>query len=701
MVDPKMAVQRSGSKRSVPLLKGLPQIKVGEAYLFFLTRPGSVGLSTTVGLGQGCFHVVGGEEGTAVNEFGNAGLFKDMTELATEAGPIAYRTLGKQDPPPPGRAITEGETMKTQRFLSSSFVTAYILAGSSLPVHAGGPLDICESSQPFLWPNQGQNIPFNPDSGTLGPLNNAQAIAAVAAAFQRWSDVPSATATYQNAGLLPVDVDDTNFVPFLIPLAPDGLSAIVFDATGEIFNLLFEAESGILGFAGPEWLDDATCEIAEGVSFLNGPEFTDAVVAEDVMVHEFGHYSNLAHTVVNGQVVIAVFFGVVDDMPSPDPAFPGFPPNPFVDIIETMYPFYLGSIVGTRTPEADDIAILSTLYPSPSFFNDFGSISGTILGPNATTKLTGVNVIARNVANPYADAVSAISSDFTDGLNQSDPGVGAYTINGLTPDANYVVFVDEVLLGGFSTPLNSPPPGPEEFYNGGSESNDPSSDDPTDAEVIMALAGSPVVDVDIVFNQRVPGEPLAVPDEGGVQLFLPFRMRICGEVFENIFINGNGYVSFGALGPNPSFFPNVGEFLSGPPKIAPLWADLDASSAGVVTFKTDAAHVYRHLRGRAGVLLRRSKQLQNHSLQRSSPARELVSRQIWRDDCPVRHRRVQLRWGGNLRIRDGDRSNRNAPLLWRQHYQGEEEDRRFRGVRQLRQRPREPAAFLYQDVGFP
>ncbi len=96
MVDPKMAVQRSGSKRSVPLLKGLPQIKVGEAYLFFLTRPGSVGLSTTVGLGQGCFHVVGGEEGTAVNEFGNAGLFKDMTELATEAGPIAYRTLANE-----------------------------------------------------------------------------------------------------------------------------------------------------------------------------------------------------------------------------------------------------------------------------------------------------------------------------------------------------------------------------------------------------------------------------------------------------------------------------------------------------------------------------------------------------------------------------------------------------------------------------
>ncbi len=468
--------------------------------------------------------------------------------------------------------------MRLHRALRHASLAAATLAVAATPALAGGPIFNCGSGVPLVWPSGGANVPFNPDQGPLGPLTNAEAVAAVGDAFLQWANVPSATISFTNAGLLPVDVDVTNFGPFLEPVAPDGLSAIVFDDTGEIFDLVFGPDSGILGFAGPEWIDVATCTVLEGVSFLNGPTFTNLVEASDVIVHEIGHYVGLGHSVVNGQVF---FF---DDATGPAP----FPGTAAFDQLETMYPFYGGEGQGTSSPHRDDIAIISGLYPEPTFAGTTGSITGSIFGSNGTTRLTGVNVIARNLADPYNDAVSAISGDRTDDFSQADPLTGAYRLDGLTPGATYAVFVDEILAGGFSTPPLVPLPGPEEFHNGANESADASTDDPTEFTGVVAAAGGTAANINVIFNAFAPGDPLPVGDEDSVQLFLPFAFKMCGQEFDSVFVNSNGTLTFGEPQGPFDFFEGADLLLAGPARIAGLWEDLDASAGGVVTFDQTA-----------------------------------------------------------------------------------------------------------------
>lgn len=458
--------------------------------------------------------------------------------------------------------------------------TIGVLAASST-AFAAGPLALCGTDQPFVWPNGGAAVPYNPDQGALGVLDNAQATQAVADGFQAWEDVQTATISYTNAGPLPVDVTVDNFQPFLTPAAPDGLSAIVFDDTGEIFDALFGVGSGVLGFAGPEWLNNADCTIVEGVSFLNGPAIASIEGLLDLMVHEFGHYSNLAHTAVNGQL----FIGVGDSSgPGDDNTF-GSPPFPDgAEVIATMYPFLFGGIDQlARTPHADDRASLSQLYPEADFASSTGSITGTITAGSST--VTGVNVIARNISDPFVDAVSGISSDFTDDFSAANPATGRYRLNGLTPGADYAVYVDEILAGGFSTPLSSPLPGVEEFYNGANESGDGMLDVPTEFAPVTSVAGATVEDIDIIFNVPPPGTALATGDDGNVEIPLPFPFCMAGKAYNSVFINGNGFLTLGAAATGSTFAESAAAFTSGPPRIAGFWDDLSPDVAGMVFYE--------------------------------------------------------------------------------------------------------------------
>ena len=177
--------------------------------------------------------------------------------------------------------------------------------------------------------------------------------------------------------------------------------------------------------------------------------------------------------------------------------------------------------------------------------------------------------------------MSAISSDFAVAYGQASPGVGAYTIRGLTPGAAYAVYVDEILAGGFSTPPLSPLPGPEEFYNA-AESNDRDTDSPAVFTPVVALAGQTIPGISIVLNAFKPGDALPLADDGSLELALPFRFDICGQQFESVFVNANGSLTFGQ--PSADFSESRLEFLDGPARAAGLWRDLNPAAGGVITF---------------------------------------------------------------------------------------------------------------------
>ena len=84
--------------RSLSPLADLPRLEVGKEYLLLTTPSSAIGLSTTVGLGQGRFSLQGkpGQE-VAVNDNHNFGLFKGMPPSPTTSfppeGPVPYQDL--------------------------------------------------------------------------------------------------------------------------------------------------------------------------------------------------------------------------------------------------------------------------------------------------------------------------------------------------------------------------------------------------------------------------------------------------------------------------------------------------------------------------------------------------------------------------------------------------------------------------------
>lgn len=82
------------------------------------------------------------------------------------------------------------------------------------------------------------------------------------------------------------------------------------------------------------------------------------------------------------------------------------------------------------------------------------------------------------------------------------------------------------------------------------------------------------------------GTLLAPGDDGAVLVSLPFAFPYAGTTYTQMYVSGNGAVSFGAPINGAFFDPN--DFLSTTPKITPYYLDLDETANGDVRVRSEA-----------------------------------------------------------------------------------------------------------------
>lgn len=218
---------------------------------------------------------------------------------------------------------------------------------------------------------------------------------AVARAFATWQAVPTASVTYQFAGVTSAS-----------PGIDDGSSVLGFRSQPDMDRVL--ASTSFL-------TDSATGALVESDIFFNS-SFSWSVNAagetgrfdlESIALHEIGHFSGLGHSAL-GETELAGGGG-----------------RRVLSTEAVMFPiaFTSGSIAG-RTLKADDIAGISDLYPDGDFAAADGSLSGRVTKDGQP--LFGAHVVAFN------PATGAMVGGFT--LTAQ----GQFSIGGLSPGPHLV-----------------------------------------------------------------------------------------------------------------------------------------------------------------------------------------------------------------------------------------------------------------------
>lgn len=380
--------------------------------------------------------------------------------------------------------------------MKSSLRLSLLFLLSAAALFAGGPIEYLadgralkqDASKPFVYHVETGALTANIDGETANSFVNET--------FAIWNAVPGSALQIQAGDRAAADIQTLDEINAIFQPARN---TIVFDQDGSLFEE-FGADSFVLAFTS-HFPSYSTEHLGTGFVIFGGPamsSFTTQAIKR-IMVHEFGHLLGLGHSIVNG------------DLDSTGLQYETFG-RPPANTVEIMYWSVSNGAASANQINLtrDDLSAYLALYGShPQGADGMSAISGRLLMPDGGSPADGVNVVARDRSGGrdtvFANAVSRIST----------PLSGAFDIT-LLPPGNYSVEVGDLSErneGAYSPPIRSnfnrqgnvvigPFPGPKEFYNGASESNDPAVDDPTAMETVATSANTTATGIDIRFNRE-------------------------------------------------------------------------------------------------------------------------------------------------------------------------------------------------------